>query len=239
MNKKSLYKQGYDNVNIDDADQPDMFKSKSTINANSLLGFSYQDEDEKPLIRKPQYGQGRKKSGTGYNKLASRNSYFDKESFVQASMKFVMRNPKEDGGCRAQCDQEEIDEIENEGYLKNFFEPNEAVRWRDVVLVRYDMVSSTDVRCPICMDPLSSMTCPRITKCGHIYCWPCILQYLEYDKEKSWKRCPLCFDPVYKFDLKNVIIRKNIYYKEGNVIKFNLQVRSKANCLIKDKFLES
>ena len=55
----------------------------------------------------------------------------------------------------------------------------------------------------------------------------------------SWKRCPLCFDPVYKFDLKNVIIRKNTYYKEGDTIKMNLQVRSKANILVKDKLLES
>lgn len=107
--------------------------------------------------------------------MARRNNYFDKESFVQASMKFVVRNPKEDGGCRTKNDHEEIEDFENETYLKNFFEPNESIRWRDVVLVRYDMVSSTDVQCPICMEKLSAMTCPRITKCGHIYCWPCIL----------------------------------------------------------------
>lgn len=97
-------------------------------------------------------------------------------------MKFVVRNPKEDGGCWVANDHDDGEEGGDEGYLKNLFEPNESVRWRDVVLVRYDMVSSTDVRCPICMEQLSSMVCPRITKCGHVYCWTCILQYLEYNK---------------------------------------------------------
>ena len=121
------------------------------------------------------YSNSRKKSGTGYDKMSRRNNYFDKESFVQAAMKFILRNPKEDGGCWIKSDYDEIDDFSTEGYLQNFFESNEAVRWRDVVLVRYDMVSSTDVQCPICMEKLQDMVCPRITKCGHIYCWPCIL----------------------------------------------------------------
>jgi hypothetical protein len=66
-------------------------------------------------------------------------------------MKFVVRNSKEDGGCWVNEHDDEEKE-KDEGYLKNLFEPNETVRWRDVVLVRYDMVSSTDVRCPICME---------------------------------------------------------------------------------------
>jgi hypothetical protein len=122
-------------------------------------------------------------------------------------------------------------------YLKNLFDANETVNWRDVILVRYDMVSSTDVQCPICMEQLKDMVCPRITKCGHVYCWPCMLQYLDYQKEKSWKRCPLCFDAVYKLDLKHVEIRKNVYYKDGDTIKFDLIVRSRANTITKNKKL--
>jgi hypothetical protein len=66
-------------------------------------------------------------------------------------MKFVARNVKEDGGCWVN-ENDDGEQGKDEGYLKNFFEPNETVRWRDVVLVRYDMVSSTDVRCPICIE---------------------------------------------------------------------------------------
>lgn len=36
--------------------------------------------------------------------------------------------------------------------------------------------------CPICLSP---PTAPRMTKCGHVYCYPCILQYLATNDEPS------------------------------------------------------
>jgi hypothetical protein len=86
----------------------------------------------------------------------------------------------------------------------NLYDPNEIVEWKDVVLITYNMINADDVKCPICMENLKVMVTPRITKCGHIYCWPCVLQYLAFEKEKSWKKCPLCNDPIYKHDLKSV-----------------------------------
>jgi hypothetical protein len=62
-----------------------------------------------------------------------------------------------------------------------------------------------------------------------------VLQYLAYDKDKSWKRCPLCYEPVYKQELRYVDIVKNGEYKAGDLIKFNLMVRSKTNIILKDK----
>ena len=97
------------------------------------------------------------------------------------------------------------------------------------------MINADEVQCPICLESLEHMVAPRITKCGHIYCWPCILQYLAFDKEKNWKRCPLCYDPVYKHELKNVNIVLNKEYKAGDIIKFNLMVRNKNNIILKDK----
>jgi len=82
------------------------------------------------------------------------------------------------------------------------------------------------------------MIAPKITKCGHIYCWPCVLQYLAYEKERNWKRCPLCNESIYKHELKGVKIMQSSYYKVGNLIKFNLMVRNKANIIVKDKDLE-
>ena len=79
-----------------------------------------------------------------------------------------------------------------------------------MVHVRYDLVNSTEISCPICMEYLGQMVCPRITKCGHIYCWCCMLQYLDYEKEKGWKKCPLCSDTVYPLDLKSVNVHKTI-----------------------------
>lgn len=92
-------------------------------------------------------------------------------------------------------------------YLENFYDSNETVNWNDVVQVRYDLVNSKGISCPICMEELDEMVCPRITKCGHIYCWACILSYLNYEKKREWKKCPLCADSIYPRDLKNVVIR--------------------------------
>lgn len=89
------------------------------------------------------------------------------------------------------------------------------------------------------------MVSPRITKCGHIYCWPCILQYLAYDRDtrtapsfgQTWKRCPLCNEHVHKHELKSVRVVQNQEYNPGSEITFNLMVRSKGNIIVKDKSL--
>jgi hypothetical protein len=94
------------------------------------------------------------------------------------------------------------------GYVANILDANEPVFWRDVVQVKQSVLNANDISCPICLEPLSNMVCPRITKCGHVYCWTCVLQYLEFEKQRNWKRCALCFDCVYKLDLKPVIIEE-------------------------------
>ena len=83
------------------------------------------------------------------------------------------------------------------------------------------------------------MVCPRITKCGHIYCWACLLSYLDYERKRSWKKCPLCSDSIYARDLKMVDVRQTQIYRAGQQITFDLMVRSKNNNLVKNKYLEA
>ncbi len=122
--------------------------------------------------------------------------------------------------------------------MLNIYDPNENIEWKDVVQVIFNMTNADDVQCPICLENLKCMVAPKITKCGHIYCWPCVLQYLAYERDRNWKKCPLCNESIYKHELKNVKIVQTNYYKEGSVIKFNLMVRNKANIIVKDKSLD-
>lgn len=122
--------------------------------------------------------------------------------------------------------------------MLNLYDPNENIEWKDVVSVIFNMINASDVQCPICLENLPQMIAPKITKCGHIYCWPCVLQYLAYEKERNWKRCPLCNESIYKHELKNVKIEQSNHYKTGSFIKFNLMVRNKANIIVKDKHEE-
>lgn len=149
------------------------------MNPNHLLAFSYQeDEAATQQSRGQHYGGRRRKQVTNINK------YLSKDQVVQQRLKFIVKKDRD--------------------YLQNIYDPNEEVEWKDIVQVISNMISAEDVKCPICMEKLDAMVSPRITKCGHIYCWPCILQYLAFEKDRNWKQCPLCNDMVSKQDLKSV-----------------------------------
>lgn len=63
--------------------------------------------------------------------------------------------------------------------------------------------------CPIC---LSEPVAPRMAKCGHIFCLPCLIRFMNSvsseDETKSrgprWKKCPICEDSIYMQDVRPV-----------------------------------
>jgi hypothetical protein len=44
-------------------------------------------------------------------------------------------------------------------------------------------------------------TAAKITRCGHVFCWSCILHYLSLS-DHSWRKCPICYESIYRKDLK-------------------------------------
>ncbi len=50
--------------------------------------------------------------------------------------------------------------------------------------------------CSICLETAKE---PIVTKCGHIYCWPCIYNWMEAKGKNS--KCPNCKNPISKNDL--------------------------------------
>lgn len=132
-------------------------KNQKTANkkndANHLLGFFTEEAKSTPKLP----------PGPRYKASKPQMAILSKDQYVHAAMKFVLKNPSEDGTKT------------ESNYIMNFYEANECINWRDVVQAQYDLASETDVQCPICMEPLSQMVCPRLTKCGHIYCFACML----------------------------------------------------------------
>src|SRR5207249_2267304 len=96
---------------------------------------------------------------------------YRKETFVQANYRFFL-SPTSD-------------------HQQSLADPDHPVEWEAVQLVCIH--TATPPHCPICLEtPVAA----KITKCGHIFCYPCILHYLSIG-ERSWKRCPLCFESIF------------------------------------------
>ncbi|KRX78795.1 RING finger protein 10 [Trichinella sp. T6] len=107
-------------------------------------------------------------------------------------------------------------------YLSN---PDKVIDWDVVEEIR--VVNTESFCCPICLDfPVAA----KITKCGHIYCWACILHYLALS-EKAWRRCPICFEPVYEKHLKSVEQKIVPRHEVGQKISFLLMERKKKSLI--------
>ncbi|CAO3655540.1 unnamed protein product [Mucor fragilis] len=109
---------------------------------------------------------------------------FNKERFINANFRFML-NPAGN-------------------YIYQLADPDINFDWETIEQV---LISSAEAQsCPICLSP---PTAARVTKCGHIYCLPCILHYLELrESKKNWRKCPICWDSIYEADLKPVRIMK-------------------------------
>ncbi|XP_060026474.1 E3 ubiquitin-protein ligase RNF10 isoform X2 [Lagenorhynchus albirostris] len=151
-------------------------------------------------------GQAGHFEGSGHGSWGKRNKWghkpFNKELFLQANCQFVVS--------------------EDQDYTVHFADPDTLVNWDFVEQVR---ICSHEVpSCPICLYP---PTAAKITRCGHIFCWACILHYLSLS-EKTWSKCPICYSSVHKKDLKSVVATESHQYVVGDTITMQLMKRQKG-----------
>ncbi|NXG34949.1 RNF10 protein, partial [Dromaius novaehollandiae] len=151
-------------------------------------------------------GQASHFDGNGHGNWGKRNKWghkpFNKELFLQANCQFVVS--------------------EEQDYTVHFADPDTLVNWDFVEQVR---ICSHEVpSCPICLYP---PTAAKITRCGHIFCWACILHYLSLS-EKTWSKCPICYGSVHKKDLKSVVAMETRQYAIGDIITMQLMRREKG-----------
>ncbi|KFD55687.1 hypothetical protein M514_03435, partial [Trichuris suis] len=126
---------------------------------------------------------------------------FDKEKYLLASSQFVVLN----------------------SVLACATNPDKIIDWDLVEEIRLN--TSDELVCPICLEPPIAA---KITKCGHVYCWACILHYLAVSN-KRYCRCPICYEIICKEDLRSV--KPNIVkrYTAGESITMLLMCKSKTS----------
>lgn len=94
-------------------------------------------------------------------------------------------------------------------YSKQAVDADEHLEWDDVLQVLASAESQA-ASCPIC---LSEPVAPRMAKCGHIFCLPCLIRYMHTsvsdeptssEKRQRWRKCPICDDTVHVSDTRPV-----------------------------------
>ncbi|XP_046904311.1 RING finger protein 10 isoform X1 [Hypomesus transpacificus] len=176
---------------------PAQFAGPKKISLNHLLNFTFE----------PRGGHGGlggdSHSGWGRrNKWGHKHKPFNKELFLQANCQFVV--------------------TDDQDYKAHFTDPDTLVNWDCVQQVR--IYSHEVPSCPIC---LYAPVAAHITRCGHIFCWPCMLHYLSLS-DKSWAKCPICYESVNTPDLKSVVAMETRQYAVGDLITMRLMRREKG-----------
>ena len=125
--------------------------------------------------------------------------------FLQANYKFII-SPY----------QQQFDE--------HLYDPDALISWSHVEEVVVPIIDEViDCKCPICLD---TTILPKISKCGHIMCFTCTLQYLgsEYSK-----KCPICGEKINRKDLKNVQYTDTAEPQVGKKFTFKLLTCQKGS----------
>uniref|UniRef100_A0A7G3AZK6 E3 ubiquitin-protein ligase RNF10 n=2 Tax=Lutzomyia longipalpis TaxID=7200 RepID=A0A7G3AZK6_LUTLO len=132
--------------------------------------------------------------------------HYSKEQFLQANCQFVVKSHGEYDIHRS-C-------------------PDTLVKWDQIEQIVIH--SNEDTQCPICLYP---PVAGKMTRCGHVYCWACILHYLALS-DKSWRKCPICYEPIYVGDLKSAVANYHHEFRTEDVITLKLMKRKKGSLTI-------
>ncbi|KAK4876180.1 hypothetical protein RN001_012602 [Aquatica leii] len=144
-------------------------------------------------------------SVSGYRWNSAIKHKYNKEQFLQANCQFV---------------------VQKSGDYKQYMNNPDA-------LVNWDLIEQVNIHvlefpsCPVCLYP---PVAAKMTRCGHIYCWSCILHYLALS-DKAWRKCPICYESVHKNDLKSVISIPHGPLQIHDTITFKLMKRLRGSLI--------
>ncbi|XP_033118784.1 RING finger protein 10-like isoform X2 [Anneissia japonica] len=157
------------------------------------------------FLPRDSYGDGTGSGGSlsGRNRWNRRRPRYNKEQFLQANCQFVVKADHD--------------------YTVHAADADILVEWELIEQVR--IFSHEEPSCPICLYP---PTAAKITRCGHVYCWSCILHYLSLG-DRSWRKCPICYESIIGKDLKSVVTVATHSYCVGEQVTMRLMKREKGS----------
>lgn len=104
------------------------------------------------------------------------------------------------------------------------------------------ILASSQTQCSACPICLSTPVAPRMAKCGHIFCLPCLIRYMHStdeispipEKKARWKKCPICWDSIYVSETRPVrwfTGQEGLPPREGDDIVLRLVMRQPGSTL--------
>ena len=176
------------------------------FNANHLLNFQYEDLAHRVKQHSPH---------THHQSSGRVDAQTAKKAYILQNFQFVL--------CEAVA-----------------FDPSIAARCL-ASLINFDELPPWDyVRFVICRDAVEEHICPvcldapqapRITSCGHIFCYPCLMRHLDCMKDKGRPRaCPVCHTIVVKPTLRPLLWHPITEHRPGKKVTWTLLGRAKECC---------
>ncbi|KAL9110928.1 MAG: hypothetical protein Q9227_004543 [Pyrenula ochraceoflavens] len=150
--------------------------------------------------------------------LGSGYHAIDKARYVHANYRFIVRP--------------------NRDYSAQVSDSDVHLQW-DCILQVLASAQTQAASCPIC---LSDPVAPRMAKCGHIFCLPCLIRYMHStddtnpipEKRARWKKCPICEDSIYISEVRPVrwfIGQEASMLREGGDVLLKLVAREPGTTL--------
>ncbi|KAI4499969.1 hypothetical protein M0802_004839 [Mischocyttarus mexicanus] len=178
-----------------------MAQGSKKQNLNHLLNFHYEPRDMRSGSDTWRVGSMNKGNRNSNRWLPPIQRHkYNKEQFLQASCQFIV--------------------TPNEDYSLYLTDPDILVDWKFIEQIKAYHAQF------VCSPPVAA----KMTRCGHVYCWPCILHYLSLS-DKSWRKCPICYESVHKSDLKSVIQVTQNAINLGDPITLRLMRREKGSLI--------
>ncbi|KAF1964330.1 hypothetical protein BU23DRAFT_521279, partial [Bimuria novae-zelandiae CBS 107.79] len=188
---------------------------KGQTNITHLMNFSL---PPRPQNNHHSHGHGRSYRRNPTWGLGSGYHATDKARYVHANYRFIV-DPR--GDYRAQSVDADI-----------------HLDWNNVLQILASS-QSQDASCPIC---LGTPVAPRMAKCGHIFCLPCLIRYMQsedegkhtQEKKARSKKCPLCWDSIYISETRPVrwyMGQEGEPPREGGDVVLRLVMRSAGSTL--------
>eukprot|EP00933_Yihiella_yeosuensis_P006826 TRINITY_DN111637_c0_g1_i1.p1 TRINITY_DN111637_c0_g1~~TRINITY_DN111637_c0_g1_i1.p1 ORF type:complete len:741 (+),score=200.80 TRINITY_DN111637_c0_g1_i1:229-2451(+) len=111
------------------------------------------------------------------------------------------------------------------------FDGDTMLNWETVR--RVDLICEQQPKCPICLE--LELAVPKITRCGHLFCLPCIMRYFSTLKGyngKVYQQCPVCKEQVCPDDLISARLEMAKTLREGSSMTFVLAQKDIGSALV-------